>query len=47
MLKTPAALELALRCPFLSSGGDEDRPAMAESTFVSGAIVSGADMFAD
>ena len=37
MLYTPAALELALRCPFtgpLSSVGDDDKPEMAESTLV-------------
>ncbi len=48
MLYTPAALELALRCPLtgaLSSGGDDDKPEMAESTFSSGAgAVSAADM---
>lgn len=40
MLYTPAALELALRCPFLSSGGEDDKPEMAESTLVRGAVVS-------
>ncbi len=48
MLYTPAALELALRCPLtipLSSGGDDDRPEMAESTLVRGSTVS-ADMMA-
>lgn len=34
MLYTPAALELALRWPFFSSVGDEDKPEMAESTLV-------------
>ena len=42
MLYTPAALELALRCP-LVSGGDDDRPDIAESTLVNGTAVS-ADM---
>ncbi len=40
MLYTPAALELALRCPFLSAGGDDDKPEMAESTLVRGDSVS-------
>ena len=39
MLYTPAALELALRCP-LVSGGDDDRPDTAESTLVNGFDVS-------
>ena len=46
MLYTPAALELALRCPLtipLSSGGEDDKPEMAESTLVRGSTVS-ADM---
>ena len=34
MLYTPAALELALRWPFFSSVGDEDKPETAESTLV-------------
>ena len=38
MLYTPAALELARRWPiFFSSVGEDDRPEMAESTFVSSA----------
>jgi len=40
MLYTPAALELALRCPFLSAGGDDDKPEMAESILVRGDAVS-------
>lgn len=43
ILYTPAALELALRCPLtipLSSGGDDDKPEMAESTLVRGSTVS-------
>jgi hypothetical protein len=40
MLYTPAALELALRCPFLSAGGEDDKPEMAESTLVRGDSVS-------
>ena len=41
MLNTPAALELALRCPiFFSSGGEDDKPEMAESTLVRGDAVS-------
>ena len=43
MLNTPLTLELVLRClkpPFFSSKGDDDRPAIAESTFSSGAIES-------
>lgn len=43
MLYTPAALELALRCPLtapLLSGGEEDRPEMAESILVRGSTVS-------
>ena len=43
MLYTPAALELALLCPFaapLLSGGEEDRPEMAESILVRGSTVS-------
>ena len=46
MLYTPAALELALRCPLtapLSSGGEDDKPEIAESTLVRGSTVS-ADM---
>lgn len=46
MLYTPAALELALRWPLtmpLSSGGEDDKPEMAESTLVRGSTVS-ADM---
>lgn len=49
ILYTPAALELALRCPLtipLSSGGDDDRPEMAESTLVRGSTVS-ADIMAE
>lgn len=38
MFITPAALELALRCPF-SLGGDDDRPSTAESTFVRGSVM--------
>ena len=48
MLYTPAALELALRCPLaapLLSGGEEDRPEMAESILVRGSTVS-ADILA-
>ena len=40
MLYTPAALELARRCPFLSAGGEEDSPEMAESTLVRVSAVS-------
>lgn len=53
MLYTPAALELALRCPFtgaLSSGGDDDKPEMAESTLVrseGAACAASTDMLAD
>lgn len=46
ILYTPAALELALRCPLtapLSSGGEDDKPDTAESTLLRGTIVS-ADM---
>ena len=43
MLKTPVALELVLLC-LISFGGDDERPSMAESTLVSGDVVS-ADMF--
>lgn len=49
MLYTPAALELALLCPFtapLSSGGDDDKPEIAESTLVRGSTVS-VDMVAE
>jgi len=42
MLKTPVALELVLLC-LNSFGGDDERPSMAESTLVSGDVVS-ADM---
>ena len=48
MLYTPAALELALRCPLaapLLSGGEDDRPEMAESILVRGSTVS-ADILA-
>ena len=48
MLYTPAALELALLCPLaapLLSGGEEDRPEMAESILVRGSTVS-ADILA-
>ena len=45
MLYTPVALELALRCPFFSSGGEDDKPEMAESTLVRSAV--SADMFTD
>ena len=48
MLYTPAALELALRCPLtapLSSGGEDDKPEIAESTLVRGSTVS-ADIIA-
>ena len=39
MLYTPAALELARRCPiFFSSVGELDKPEMAESTLVSSAV---------
>lgn len=38
MLYTPAALELALRCPFFSSVGDDDKPETAESTLVRSAV---------
>lgn len=49
MLYTPAALELALRCPiFFSSVGDEDKPETAESTLVrsdvSADMVEGRDL---
>ena len=47
MLYTPAALELALRCPFtedLSSGGDDDKPEMAESTLVRSEGAASTDM---
>lgn len=50
MLYTPAALELALRCPFtgaLSSGGDDDKPEMAESTLVRSEGAASTDMPAD
>lgn len=50
MLYTPAALELALRCPFtgaLSSGGDDDKPEMAESTFVRSEGAASTDMLVD
>lgn len=50
MLYTPAALELALRCPFtgaLSSGGDDDKPEMAESTLVRSEGAASTDMLAD
>ena len=43
MLYTPAALELALRCPLtapLSSGGEDDKPDTAESTLERGSMVS-------
>lgn len=46
MLYTPAALELALRWPFVSVlGGEDDRPETAESTLVKFAV--SADMFDD
>ena len=48
MLYTPAALELALRCPLaapLLSRGEEDKPEMAESILVRGSTVS-ADILA-
>lgn len=48
MLYTPAALELALRCPFtgaLSSVGDDDKPEMAESTLVRSEGAASTDMF--
>lgn len=45
MLYTPAALELALRWPFFSSGGDDDKPETAESTLVRSAV--SADMVED
>ena len=47
MLYTPAALELALRCPLtgpLSSVGDDDRPEMAESTLVRSEGAASTDM---
>ena len=50
MLYTPAALELALRCPFtgtLSSGGEDDKPEMAESTLVRSEGAASTDMVAD
>ena len=50
MLYTPAALELALRCPFtgdLSSGGDDDKPEMAESTLVRSEGAASTDMLID
>ena len=35
ILYTPAALELALRCPLISLlGGEDDKPDTAESTLV-------------
>ena len=43
MLYTPVALELARRCPFLSAGGEEESPEIAESTLVRVSAVS-ADM---
>lgn len=46
MLYTPAALELALRWPFVSVlGGEDDRPETAESTLVKFAV--SADMVDD
>jgi hypothetical protein len=37
----PFALELARLCPLTPSlGGEDERPAMAESTFESGEVVS-------
>ena len=50
MLYTPAALELALRCPFtgpLSSGGDDDKPEMAESILVRSEGAASTDMLVD
>lgn len=50
MLYTPAALELALRCPLtgaLSSGGDDDKPEMAESTLVRSDGAASTDMMVD
>ena len=50
MLYTPAALELALRCPLtgaLSSGGEEDKPEMAESTLVRSEGAASADILVD
>lgn len=50
MLYTPAALELALRCPFtgaLSSGGEDDKPEMAESTLVRSEGAASTDMLVD
>ncbi len=50
MLYTPAALELALRCPFtgaLSSGGDDDKPEMAESTLVRSEGAASTDILVD
>ena len=50
MLYTPAALELALRCPLtgiLSSGGDDDKPEMAESTLVRSEGAASADILVD
>ena len=47
MLYTPAALELALRCPFagpFSSVGDDDKPEMAESTLVRSEGAASTDM---
>lgn len=48
MLYTPAALELALLCPFFSSIGDDDKPETAESTLVRSAVsvdmVGGCDL---
>ena len=50
MLYTPAALELALRCPFtgaLSSVGDDDKPEMAESTLVRSEGAASTDILDD
>ena len=50
MLYTPAALELALRCPLiwvLSSIGDDDKPEMAESTLVRSEGAASTDMLID
>lgn len=40
MLYTPAALELALRCPLTTSlsGGEDDKPETAESILLRGAV---------
>ena len=44
ILYTPAALELALLCPFFSSVGDDDKPETAESTLVKSDGAASTDM---